>query len=337
MIVSEKSIGRNETAFSYEKQHCESIYGKIPPRPIHLSYKIECHNPCFAAGKADKIKYELMLDFGEKEAILPVTAIIPKGDGRHPVIINFSTETEAPNKFLPAEDLTDRGYTVFSLFMKDVSDGNGDFKSGISKYIAKSRRKKSSAGKLAVWAWAILRVVEFVCDLIYVDTDAVAIAGHGICARAVMLAGGLDERIKFVIANGIATLPFPYSDKRAKSGITVHDYPYLYCPAFADDPSGDEYESLLRSCASKYILIGSAADGIGLDTDEEYEYISSLSSSDHQSCESREITEKNNILTDRVQTCGENISYHIRPGVDYFSREDWNIYLDFIDRKIKQK
>jgi hypothetical protein len=28
-------------------------------------------------------------------------------------------------------------------------------------------------------------------------------------------------------------------------------------------------------------------------------------------------------------------SYHVRHGLHYLSREDWNIYMDFIDKKTK--
>ena len=316
------------------RQLCENIYGKMPQKPIHLDYSIECSNSSFAAGKATKSLYNLILDLGEKNATIPITSVIPNSKKNLPAIIIFTAENGVPNKYLPAEELIDRGYAVFSLQMNEVAKNDADFKSGIAGYIARSRRKKSAPGKTVVWAWTILRVLEYVHSLDFINKSAISVAGHGICARAAMLAAGYDKRIKFVIANGIASSPILYSEKIPKSALTVHDYPYLYCPAFTEAPSGDEYASLLSLCTSRSILIGTAKDGIGLDAKEEHRCLSefcrnadisfSLSTSDTES----------KIPTAAPLSHKGEISHHIRSGVDYFSREDWNIYLDVIDKKI---
>lgn len=310
------------------------IYGIMPERPLHLTYENEYSDPSFAAGKATKSGTRLMLDFGDKESILRVTSVIPNRNGSHPAIINFTTEEHLPNKYLPAEELIDRGYAIFSLCVNDVSCNNQDFKSGISNHIARTRRKKDSAGKLTVWAWAILRAVEYVCDLECIDKNAITVAGHGIYARAAMLAAGFDRRVRFVIANGIATSPLPYSSKNIKSGITVHDFPYLYSPSFAESPFGDEYSALLSHCYPRIILIGAAVDGIGLNYEDEFNYLKEITEKCYLPAELDGIGKVKIIPTAPTQVYGGEISYHVRLGTDYFSREDWNIYLDFIDRII---
>lgn len=309
------------------------IYGEIPPRPIHLSCAVECSDTEFAAGKATMRGQILILDLGERKITLPFTSVIPNCGSGCPAIINFTTERGIPNKYLPAEELVDRGYAIFSLCMDDVSGNDGNFKSGLCSHIARSRKRKSSAGKLAVWAWAIMRVVDYVCDLECIDKSAVIVAGHGICARAAMLAAGFDERIGYVIANGASSYPVPYSCERPQSGITVRDFPHLYCPAFAEDPFGDEYFCLLSLLAPRCILIGSAEDGEHFEPEEEYGYLISLSKEYYLPCGLTGLDRHKDIPTAPLHTGGGEISYHIRSGADYFSREDWNIYLDFIDAK----
>ena len=155
-----------------------------------------------------------------------------------------------------------------------------------------------------------MRVLDCICDNNKVDNAAIILAGHGIYARAALLVGAIDDRANYVIANNVYSFPIPYSEKNAKSSITVRDFPYIYSPGFAENPFGDELDVLINSCKAKQVLIGCADSGEYFDT--EYNKILALSQND-----------------DGL------ISYHIRPGSNYFSREDWNIYFDFIDNKLK--
>ena len=97
------------------------LYGDIPKAPVHLSYTVEEIDPCFAAGKATRIQNKLLIDLGEKEIELPIVSIIPSKEEISPAIIFLSYDREIPNKFLPAEEIIDRGYAIFSLCMKYIS------------------------------------------------------------------------------------------------------------------------------------------------------------------------------------------------------------------------
>ncbi len=307
------------------------MYGEIPPRPIHLSCDTKYADGGFAAGKATISRHNLILDLGEKEITLPFVSVIPKTENPCPVIAFFGQERGIPNKYLPAEEIIDRGYAIFSLCLDEVSENDGNFK-GISSHIARSRRRKSSSGKLAVWAYAIMRVVDYACDLEFTDKEKIIVAGHGLCARAVMLAGGLDERISYIIANGVKARPLPFAESRSESYLSVYENPHLYCPSFVKEPFGDEYYTLLSACSTRRILVGVAEDGEYFDPEEEYNTLVSVSEEYYLPKGMTGLSRQNKIPTSRMLIQDGDISYHIRPGTDYFSREDWNIYLDFIDK-----
>lgn len=302
----------------------DKIYGRIPPRPEHLSHKNECINEDYAAGKATYKNVEILLEIGGKETIMPIKSVIPKGKLSCPVIVYLSDEENIPNRFLPVEEIIDRGYGIISLFINDISENDGNFKTKISGKIARSRKKKDAAGKIAVWAWALMRVVDYLCNTDDIDKDKIILAGHGIFARATMLAAAFDERVKYVIANGISSYPPTYSAKNAQSCITVRDYPHLYCPSFINEPFGEEFYTLMWSCSSRNILIGASEDGYMSNPSYEINCITELYS--------EETKMQKEFLTAPMQIDKENISYHLRSGTDYFSREDWNIYLNFIDK-----
>lgn len=239
----------------------ERIYGEIPKRPIHLDYKVKSADESFAAGKSALIEYEILMELADRTVAMPLTAVIPKGKSNIPAIITLTDQGGVPNKFLPAEEIIDRGYAILQIDAREVAENNGDFKTRICGHIARSRKRKAAAGKIAVWAFAVMRAVDLVCDLEIIDKDAICVSGQGILGRAGMLAAAFDTRIGYIIANGIASYPPPYSDKIPKSGITVRDFPYLYCPALADKPAGDEYTLLLSAIAPRRVMVGYAEDG----------------------------------------------------------------------------
>lgn len=288
----------------------DKTYGEIPPRPVHLSYVTKSCNPSFAAGKARLTEIEINLDFGEKEAVLPIKAVIPSRDTPCPAIIFLSRKECVPSEFLPAEEIIDRGYAIINLCIDKVSGAGSSAKTGIGKYISSSRRKRNAAGRIALWAWAAMRAVDYLCDRDIVDKSSIIIAGHGISAECALLCGAFDERISCVIANE----PFA-DDFRSASGRE-----YLYCPAFADEPRADGIGLLVGLCRGKKILIGSACDRAYMDSYNERELLRKIG----VPCD-----------TDMDEPClveSGKMHYHRRGGGEYFSREDWKYYFDFIEK-----
>lgn len=300
------------------------IYGVMPDRPIHLAAEIVSEDIGFAAGKATLCHKNLILDMGEKQLRVPFSQIIPKGKTNCPAIVYLSYEGAVPNRYLPAEEITDRGYAIFSLDFKVVSENNGDFKSGISADIARSRRKKNAPGKLMLWAWAAVRLMEYAQSLDCIDSESIAVAGHGLLGKAALIAGAVDERFNFIIANDSISFG---AGKNLSYGKLSLIMPHLFCPAFAEvDFEGCEQAMLLSLCAPRAILIGCAADDPRSAPELEYEALREASAFYSSAKLQKEIPTANAL----VQT--GNLSYHLRGGMHYFSREDWKIYLDFIDK-----
>lgn len=312
----------------------ERIYGEIPRRPIHLDYKVKSADEGFAAGKAELIEYEILMELADRTVVMPLTAVIPKGRTNIPAIITLTDQDGVPNKFLPAEEIIDRGYAILQIDAREVAENNGDFKTRICGHIARSRKRKAAAGKIAVWAFSVMRAVDLAYDLEAINKDAICVSGQGIYGRAGMLAAAFDTRIGYIIANGIASYPPPYSDKIPKSGITVRDFPYLYCPALADKPVGDEYTLLLSAIAPRRVMVGYAEDGGYYDFEVELDRLYRISEDYYRPQGMSGLGEIKEIPTAEGIIQGGEISCHLRQGIDYFSREDWNIYLDFIDSKI---
>lgn len=286
----------------------ENIYGEIPVKPIHLSCEVYEKDEFFAAGKAVLKRHNLICELeAGNEIRFPITAIIPKGKTNIPAIISAEHEGGVPNKFLPIEEIIDRGYAVFCFNHVDVCDNTADFKNKIYRSLA-SRRKKIAPGKIAIWAYAMIRIAEYVNDLDYIDKSRIIFSGHSYLGKTALLAGAFCDTASFVIAND----SYGFGSLNPHNNTSV-SMPQMFCPKFAEDGneeySKDEHYSLLLACSDKRVLIGTADDDLKSYPQREKEYLN------------------------RVKALNPDFDYHFhtRGGSQYFSRDDWSLYLDYID------
>lgn len=284
----------------------EAIYGRLPDRPDHLDVDLIGRDNGFAGGYAALNNIQLVLEVNEMAIGLPIHSVIPKTDLPCPAIIHLGYEDAIPNRFLPAEEIIERGYAIFNINVNDVSPISPDFKSGAAARISLSRRKSNAPGKLCLWAWAARVVVDYVCKLDNIDKESIIIAGHGICGEAAMICAESDERIRYVIANEVI-----------QRGNHSTDTPYLFSPSYAGGDTEDRIKMLIAACVDKYILLGAAAGAPLADSAGDRELIAELISE--------------NALSEN------KIHYHSRRGTEYFSRKDWSLFLDFIDDKSGNK
>ena len=170
----------------------EHEYGYIPAKPDHLRVEVVSADAKFCAGKASLTKLSFTVTIGECEFSFPVNAVIPKSDKKCPAFVFPNFRPDVPDRYLPSEEIVDRGYAVFSFYRNDITTDKGFKKDGLSKIFKRNERKLSSPGKLALWAWAAMRVMDYVETLDTIDKDNVAIVGHSRLGKTALLAGAFD-------------------------------------------------------------------------------------------------------------------------------------------------
>lgn len=297
----------------------EEVYGHIPPRPVHLSYESEYIDPTFAAGKAVLKQITITTELSNAVASFPITEVMPTTDGAHPVIIYLGYESGIPNKFLPAEEIIDRGYGIINLCYSDIANGDSDYKSGISKKLSPTRRTKNAPSKTAIWAWALMRVMDYAEKNVEIDHSKIAVSSIGYLAKAVLLAGGVDERFTHIITNDALSLGLPVGGKSTAERVftSIDRFPHLFAPRVQESADisllEKEHSLLLKLCQDRFLLVLSAEDDIRSCFKEEKEMV--------------------NLLNEGLNLAKEKeIAFHSRKGAHYFSREDWSMALDFIDK-----
>ncbi len=318
------------------------IYGKIPTRPDHLSAEIVEIDSSFAAGKATLYTLKFTATFTDTDACFKVKSAVPNRTERPPAIIYLSDTEDIPNKFLPAEEIIDRGYAIFLLPCKEITPyGRGSrFHDGLAKYLAPGRRGGGTPGKLAMWAWGAMRVMDYAVGQTSVDKDNIAVCAGGLLGISALIAGGYDERFKYVIANCAGTLGTALS--RDRLGVSpesvIGEYPELFSRRFVKNckpfwKRNYDQNFLLFLSLDRHLLIGSAELDRRGDPRSEFSAVASL-------CPAISVLEgrlksppKRHLRAGECVTLGR-VCYHLRDGLDYFSREDWNTYLDYIDENL---
>ena len=177
------------------------LYGRMPDKPEHLRYEIKTVDCEFAAGEAVLNEVDVICELCGKEYRIPTVEMRPKREGRCPLFIYLTTESCYPDKHLPTEELAERGFAVITLRASDVCTDDNDFKGDLPRALGVSRRRGDGTSKTAIWAWALLRIGEYARSADWVDTNRIALIGHGGIAAAALLAGAFDESCPVVITN----------------------------------------------------------------------------------------------------------------------------------------
>ena len=323
-----------------KKLLAEREYGEIPKKPEHMYVEETNKLENFACGKAVLKHLNFRFEMDGKSFTFPAISVIPKGTEKHPAFVYIGFESGEGGKYMPTEEIVERGFALFAFCYNDVTSDDGDFKNGIAKYLVKSRRKNTAPGKIALWAWAAMRVMDYVESLgDIIDLDSVAVIGHSRLGKTALVAGGYDSRFKYVISNesGCAGAALERGKVGERYNRISTVFPYWFCPAFnRDTQCGTELpfdqHFLVALSVPRYVIIGSAAEDVWADPTSEFLSLASL-------CPVYKLYKKTGLIHEdkipepRCVLSDGGAAYYVRGGTHFLSRHDWNTYMDIIASK----
>ena len=314
------------------------VYGYLPERPDEISYKVSpINNETFCAGKAEGKKVEITVKMRGQEFTFPVYQAIPNGNGPFPFVVQINFQDHIYNKYTPVEEITDRGVAVLMLHYNDVCVDKNSFEDGLCKVLYPGgKRDSAEAGKIALWAWAASRVMDYAETVDRLDKNRSAVCGHSRLGKTALLCGATDERFKFVFSNDSGCAGAAIT--RNKAGETVENitnmFPYWFCENYLayrgrenEMPFDQHYLTALIE--PRYLYIASAAQDQWADPNHEFlncyltgKYYEQMGTGGF-------------VCENRLPKIGDiyhagTVGYHLRDYAHYFSREDWNKFLDFM-------
>ena len=311
------------------------IYGVMPEAPESVSFVVEENViPRYCASKAAIHHVSATSVIRGKSFTFPFTAVLPTDGRQHPFFIHINFRDSVPDRYMPTEELIDNGFAVLSFCYKDVSSDDGDFTDGLAGVLfPDGQRKNDDPGKIALWAWASQRVLDWAQQRTDVlDLTRAIVCGHSRLGKTALLAGATDTRFAFAYSNDSGCAGAALA--RGTHGETVRDicrnFPFWFCEnylRYVDNEEAITFDQhyLLACVAPRRVLIGSASEDHWADPISEQLACAAAS----------------NAFThgfagpDRPAQIGEtyfggDIGYHLRRGTHFFSREDWLKLIRFV-------
>ena len=320
----------------------EHVYGYIPERPKHLKVSLVSRDVKFCAGRAPLITFNFTATIGDTEFSFPVKAVIPEADNPIPAFIHISFRSDVPDRFMPSEEIADNGFACFSFCYQDITDDSDNFKSKAAKLLSPKRRTLTSPGKIAMWAWAAMTVMDYVETLPEIDKDNVAVIGHSRLGKTALLTGAFDTRFKYVISNdsgctGAAVI-------RGKVGENIaaitNVYGYWFSKKYARYASCEQalpldQNYLTSLIAPRHLIIGSAEGDVKADPTSEF-LSACLASEAYKLYGLSGLIHNGEIPKAKTVLDDGDICYHIRHGNHYLGREDWAVYMNYIKKMMSK-
>lgn len=312
----------------------KNIYGAMPENPISVTAETVSTEKDYCAGDATLSKINLTVNMKTGSYTFPIYAALPVNKPKALfVLVNF--QDNVPNRYYPTEEIIDSGCGCISFCYRDVTSDDGDFENGIAPYLVKM--SDARPGKITMWAYAAMRVRDYIEQENINDSAPVIIIGHSRLGKTALWTGAHDERFDGVISNDSGCCGAAV--ERGKIGERYADiyrvFAYWFCEEFKNhleeaNLNADQH-ALIALSAPRKLCVASAELDEWADPLSEFYGIKEAApvwklfgKSDFG--EKAEWNEKPFSFTDG------NLHYHCRYGSHYLSRRDWIEYLKFFTK-----
>jgi hypothetical protein len=243
----------------------------------------------------------------------------------------------------PLEEIVKRGYALATFCNTDVDSDRADVSDGIYSWLAKQGDKRyaepHNRGSIAAWAWGFHRAVDYLETDKNIDSKRVAALGHSRNGKTALLAAAFDERIALAIPHqagcgGTA----PSRGKVGESVKQINDrFPHWFNAEFKkfnDQPERLPFDQncLVALVAPRPVLFSNAIEDQWANPSGQFEVLKAaegvyrLHNKDGLSV--KEMPEQGKLVD-------STLGYFIRAGKHSMIREDWMVFLDFADKRLK--
>ncbi len=353
-----ENIRRKEIIKKFETY----VYGRIPGKPAEMRFDV-VEKGSALNGKATRIQARIYFDEARRVTPLTVLMYIPEGKRNVPMFVglNFNgnhTVHDDPAIVIPdqfrqlrpenktpergsqtsrwqVEELIANGFGVATAWYEELeADHKDGYKTGVRTTLARELNIDANEwAALAVWAWGLHRMVDFLETVPQVDASRIALVGHSRLGKAALWAVVNDARFALMVSNnageGGAALT------RRNFGETVERintrFPHWFIDKYKEynnDVSSlpVDQHMLLALIAPRPLYVASATDDRW--ADPKGEFLSAVYAGDVYKLYGRK-----GLGTDQQpnpdKAIGNTIRYHIRTGKHDITPQDWVHYIAF--------
>jgi hypothetical protein len=318
-------------------------YGITPPPPTHVDHEIIDESDHEYANKVIHREIKLTFDTPRGKFSFLFQLLIPKYNPNPYVFLHIAFNSNSPDAYMPAEEITDNGFAIAYFNYNDVvpDTHNGKFNEGLAAmFIENGNRKPDEWGKIGMWAYAASRIVDYLETCPDVNAKHIAVIGHSRLGKTALWAAAQDERICYAISNdsgfGGAALAKGGAGEKVADFLNYGSSDW-FCENFKS-LAGKENDAsvylhdqhmLLAAIAPRRVCVGSAEFDPG--ADPKSEFLACVSAG-----EAYNLLGYHGFITPDAYPPAPTslfegrIGYQIRKGTHFFSRYDWLQYIRFI-------
>ncbi|HEX5103679.1 MAG TPA: acetylxylan esterase [Pirellulaceae bacterium] len=246
-----------------------------------------------------------------------------------------------------ADLIVSRGYALATFYSGDVDPDTPDLADGIGPTYFKGTSESPAGddpGTIALWSWGFRRVVDYLTEgggKELVDPQRIAVVGHSRNGKTALLAGAFDERIALIIPHQAGcggTAPSRTDDPKAESVKRINtSFPHWFCENFVlfnDDVARLPFDQhcLLALCAPRPVLYSNAQDDQWANPNGQFEMLRAAEPV-------YKLYGVEGLAPDARPEIGKlvksRLGYFLREGKHSMSREDWEVFLDYVDANLK--
>ena len=270
---------------------------------------------------------------------------------KHPTFLHIAGRY--PGNFVPEEEIVENGYNLIVFVYTEITSDDDDFTTGIAPLVfPDGRQNDTDCGKIGLWAFASMRVLDYALTLDCVDEKNIAIVGQSRLGKTALVTGMLDERFTFSLSNnagcagdtlsrgnsGLPDADGKFAVEKEFRGETVERittvFPYWFCKnylKYAKQNYGTDFDQhyLVASIAPRNVCVTSAE--LDYWADQKGEQLCCLAASEAwEKLGLVGLQECDHYLVPGEKLLNGNVGYSMTPTTHFLSRHAWINYMEFM-------